>query len=996
MDALDPRLVGDAGGNFEEQKQNNPQHDQQSTPQHAQHHQPILPHDPRSASLSSQNQPHSTPLFRDTYDENSHQQQSYALPPMTPGANDVFANRTQSIHNDSVQKLTPAAGPTPDNDTKRPRACEACRGLKVKCEFEPTHPDGPCKRCTKAHRQCLITAPSRKRQKKTDSRVAELEKKIDALTQTLQATRSASQGEDHDSNANVPIGRDRRMSQVPAHPYEQITSIAYGPQYTGRAEAGHEPLAPSSFGQAMKINAENTNQGAWPAQDFQQYSRMPELSRPEIGFPQAPMGGQNMAPVGKAPMVIAGQKRKHSKDEAGAAAPGAAVPGAQRPGSSAPTMTDGPAGRPNSKHSMTNEYADVIDRGLIKSSLASELFDRYTHLMAPTMPAVIFPSGTTAADIRKTKPILFLAILAVGAMTDHTNLAKLFTKEVMQVYADRIICRGEKSLELIQAILVSTLWYWPPEHFEEVKFYQLIHIAAVMAVDIGIHKQNKVPKPSSSAGPTPSKSMTGMWNWRKQAFPDASSIESRRTWLSCYFICCNASTGLRRPNMVHWSPYIVESIEMLETSPLAVPSDKLIAQWARSQHIMERVMPHFGLDDDQSNVTLSDPDIQAALAGYEHDLDEWRNQVPIEGRGGKLNIKIKDENRPLTSAIALLKMSGHIVSLFMHEIALNVDTPSSPKQNKTNAEQQIQAPLPEAQITALAKCMESIDEIFEIFLSLDVDTIRVLPVMHFVRVAYAIAILMKVYFAATSPGNPFGSVVDKDNMKVELYLEQLLHKFKDIVGEEKSRPGSKFLMVLIMLRNCFYRGQKKSNGNSALPSAQQTRPGSAQDLEGVPSSQQQSPQQPQQPQQPGQMNSGYGQGSTPLDLLSQVATGSSQATPQGQVKTENCQSYPPAQGHVPWAPWDTPNTSHISSLQQQQQNGLSYNIDPSLSAQPQQMGGFDANSGLGDGFDSIGMLGEGDLSQYFGDDAYQAFFKAMMEGAGTGGMGFDEYPMSIM
>lgn len=349
-------------------------------------------------------------------------------------------------------------------------------------------------------------------------------------------------------------------------------------------------------------------------------------------------------------------------------------------------------------------------------------------------------------------------------------------------------------------------------------------------------------------------------------------------------------------------------------------------------------------------------------------------------------------------------MSGHIVSLFMHEIALNVDTPSSPKQNQPNTEQ-VQAPLPEAQVTALAKCMESIDEIFEIFLSLDVDIIRVLPVMHFVRVAYAIAILMKVYFAATSPGNPFGSVVDKDNMKVEVYLEQLLHKFKEIVGKEKSRPGSKFLMVLIMLRNCFYRGQKKSNGNSALPSAQQTRPGSAQAVERGALSQQQSPQQPQQgQQQPGQINSGYGQGSTPLDLLSQVATGSSQATSQGQVKTENRQPYPAVQGqqqgNVPWAPWDTPNIPHISTLQQQQpqqaqQNGIGYNIDPSLRGQPTQIG-YDSNAGLGDGFDSIGMLGEGDLSQYFGDDAYQAFFKAMMEGAGTGGMGFDEYPMSIM
>jgi len=78
------------------------------------------------------------------------------------------------------------------NDPKRSRACEACRGLKVRCDQDPNNPDAPCKRCAKAKRNCVITAPSRKRQKKTDSRVAELEKKIDALTASLNAQKETS------------------------------------------------------------------------------------------------------------------------------------------------------------------------------------------------------------------------------------------------------------------------------------------------------------------------------------------------------------------------------------------------------------------------------------------------------------------------------------------------------------------------------------------------------------------------------------------------------------------------------------------------------------------------------------------------------------------------------------------------------------------------------------------------------------------------------------
>jgi Fungal Zn(2)-Cys(6) binuclear cluster domain len=92
-------------------------------------------------------------------------------------------------------------GPT---DPKRSRACEACRGLKVKCEPAPNNQDLPCKRCAKANRNCVVTQPSRKRQKKTDSRVAELEKKIDALTATL-AQKSGPNTGHHEGVLNTEV-----------------------------------------------------------------------------------------------------------------------------------------------------------------------------------------------------------------------------------------------------------------------------------------------------------------------------------------------------------------------------------------------------------------------------------------------------------------------------------------------------------------------------------------------------------------------------------------------------------------------------------------------------------------------------------------------------------------------------------------------------------------------------------------------------------------------
>jgi len=84
---------------------------------------------------------------------------------------------------------TPGSARSP-GDFKRLRACDSCRGLKVRCDQE--RPDQSCRRCAKAGRPCITTPPTRKRQKKADSRVAELERKIDALTATLHAQKTPS------------------------------------------------------------------------------------------------------------------------------------------------------------------------------------------------------------------------------------------------------------------------------------------------------------------------------------------------------------------------------------------------------------------------------------------------------------------------------------------------------------------------------------------------------------------------------------------------------------------------------------------------------------------------------------------------------------------------------------------------------------------------------------------------------------------------------------
>lgn len=341
------------------------------------------------------------------------------------------------------------------NESKRPRACEACRGLKVRCEPDPA--GRTCRRCAKAGRNCIVTAPSRKRQKKTDSRVAELEKKIDALTASLHATKGeggVSDSEDDESydeeqhprldSTKVSAGVKRRLSQ---YPDEETPDLRM------------------------------------------QFSRNDYMEMPPSNIPS---DSSNIHPMLMAENTMPAPPRNFS------------------PVTTFPNYED----------------VDVVDRNIVDGATASAIFYHYTKSMAAHLPIVVFPADTAAGTIRKTKPTLFLAILSVASGQDHPHLQRIFSQEISRIFADRITCKGEKSVEFIQALQVSAIWYWP-ENDKDTRYYQLIDMAATMAVDLDMEKQASTRRERmfDSQFPRPNFALTAK-----------DPIEYRRAWLGCYIL----------------------------------------------------------------------------------------------------------------------------------------------------------------------------------------------------------------------------------------------------------------------------------------------------------------------------------------------------------------------------------------------------------------------------------------------------------------------------
>lgn len=106
---------------------------------------------------------------------------------------------------------------------------------------------------------------------------------------------------------------------------------------------------------------------------------------------------------------------------------------------------------------------DVIDRGIIDLDVARRLVNHYQTNLYPQYPQVYIPCS--ADELRKTRPTLFLAVLAAGAETESASLANALDREILQEYANRSVVQSEKSVELVQALLVSAVWYIPPNKF---------------------------------------------------------------------------------------------------------------------------------------------------------------------------------------------------------------------------------------------------------------------------------------------------------------------------------------------------------------------------------------------------------------------------------------------------------------------------------------------------------------------------------------------------
>ncbi|KAE8396543.1 hypothetical protein BDV23DRAFT_1485 [Aspergillus alliaceus] len=607
-----------------------------------------------------------------------------SAPPSTPGESGILQ------HSAPTQQLN--------------RSCESCRGLKVRCLPDPNLPN-QCQRCAKAKRPCVFVAPQRRRpRKRTDSRVAQLEREMRQMRSLLkdrfridEESSLDSSGSEFDDSGELEFG---------AEPQENLSTVPDAPSSTS-GSIRHMDLSPSAAACSSYPNTLNSGSGAF------------------VSATPIPPGYSLEPPSGG---------------------------------------------------------GDIIDRGLISLEFANELVAFYITELTAFAPMVLLPPDTTASQLRRSKPTLFLSVIAAAAIAIDDGLAVILNRELVRLYAERFFINGDKSFELVQTLLLMIVFYYPPESPLKLQNYQYTHIAATMALEIGLATKRKVPNSASRKA-------------NKRSSYDEDMAEQARAILGCYHLASNVAMKTRRPNLLLFNDWMNECVKHLGRSPNMI--DRHMATWFELQKIVDQAMVSFGLDDTSSTTPLTESRVQVVLRWFDTQMQAWKKKVPAD----MLTV-------PMT-------LEYHFTNLAIYELGIGEgyrDPDAIQQQYYTlpapENDKQSCSPLSAVRVDLTIKWMNAAQEMLDFFLSCDTDLMRKMPNLIYMRVGVAVMSLLKIYFSVQS--GALGEFVNPQTINVDMYLEAMTKRLTEASGNMKYKVPSRWLYVVgVKARNWYDRFQQR-------------------------------------------------------------------------------------------------------------------------------------------------------------------------------------------
>lgn len=184
------------------------------------------------------------------------------------------------------------------------------------------------------------------------------------------------------------------------------------------------------------------------------------------------------------------------------------------------------------------EQLDVIDRGLLTWHMALQLLERYQTHLFHCYPIVPLAGIDDPSQLRRHRPVLFLATITAAAAVTDDRIRDTLHDEIIQTYANLVMVKGTKSLELLQAMLITIAWYRPCGSYNDTKYLQFTQAASLMAHELGLGESGqgislKFAEADSLEYNVSNLQVNNLW-WTDERDSIALNIECVRTLVASY------------------------------------------------------------------------------------------------------------------------------------------------------------------------------------------------------------------------------------------------------------------------------------------------------------------------------------------------------------------------------------------------------------------------------------------------------------------------------
>ncbi|KXT13453.1 hypothetical protein AC579_4240 [Pseudocercospora musae] len=400
---------------------------------------------------------------------------------------------------------------------------------------------------------------------------------------------------------------------------------------------------------------------------------------------------------------------------------------------------------------------DVVERNILSWQEADRLVEVYFDGLAIHYPFVTLPAYRSTEKLRAERPVTFLAILAAASVTAGHDLNTALNHELLALLARRIMLEGEHTLDLVQAITVVTIWYAPLDKFESLRHYQFAHLAATIAMDIGLGDE-------------------GQDNGEEEI--DEEGWDRRRTLLGIYHLCTGISVTTGRPKMLRFTPYKQKCIDLFKARRNLSYQDRWFIAWVELQRISEVGADMFFT----KALDISEPKNQTLVNDFCKKLDFWRDDHGLH-LNGALEIHY---HYTRSMVLCVVLYVDHDLEDFRPPFRVRpLDAQAPPSAKLT--------PFVTRTVMAL---VDTIHSALDAFLQFDAVNLLAAPIVYYIRTLHPFTILLMLDMVSRRPENEIGKILDENTLKVSYYFQAFHQMLQGATDSEARRTPSRFWAII--------------------------------------------------------------------------------------------------------------------------------------------------------------------------------------------------------